>query len=144
MPRKHTVFCEHGHFLSQLQTGPYSHVTCALHALKQKSHFSKVLKCLSRWFSSLQCLFLSTILYRLVSRTPGFENSICQALELQTAVRISSSGSVCQQLEGGPRACPAERGQRSGHPTCSLAVYASHIGMFVLVPESKKKAIRRD
>lgn len=147
MPKRHTVICEHGHFLSQLQTGPYSHVTCALHALKQRSHFPKVLKCLFRWYSSLQCLFLSTILYRLVSRTPGFESSISQALELwspQTAHKISSSGSVCQQLEGGPRACPAGRGQRSRDPTCSLAVRASYIGMFVLVPDSKEKAIRLD
>ncbi|XP_023380231.1 aminopeptidase O isoform X7 [Pteropus vampyrus] len=90
---------------AEVHTGPYSRATCVLHALKQRSHFSKVLKCLPRWFFSLQCLFLSTFLSRLVSRTPGFESSVCQALELwspQTAHRISSSCSVCQQLEGGP------------------------------------------
>lgn len=147
MPRKHTVVSEHCRFLSQVHTGPYSRATCVLHALKQRSHFSKVLKCLPRWFFSLQCLFLSTFLSRLVSRTPGFESSVCQALELwspQTAHRISSSCSVCQQLEGGPWACPAGRGQRPGDPTCSLVVRASYIGMFVLVPDSKEKAIRLD
>lgn len=136
---KSTVFCERCRFLSQLQTELSSRVA----RVKCPGPEGSLLpQCLPRLLFFPLVPFPNTSLCSLVpwyTKIWKLDFSAFKPWNLQAAGRMHSSSSLWEPPECGLWACPAGRWRRILQD--SLAVYASYRWMFVLITDSREKAI---
>lgn len=117
---------------------------CATGALKERAHFCQNAQVSFQMLPPFWCLSCTPSSAFSFHGTPGFESSVCLALELWnwwTTDRRSLQ--PAWRLEQVPE--PVLQGRAAPwRSTQFLAACISYMGMFVLVPESKEKAVMSD